>query len=1245
MPKVNKDIKIDELKEHFRENFVYFASLVFEQNGYTDKSLKEIVVKLMQDFYDKKNWKYSLDVNMLMRVFIDGYYFGSLFWNLSEVGVIHHPGLYSTMTSTSFEINQHVARWYNFPHACGRKFQLYLLSSLKNNYKNSREFPFLTTMVVQRKMIGKVLEDPAFKKRKLEDIDPKELPNVRFTSFDYLFEITGMTDSRYLGYCLIKEGLEAYFTTKGIRPVKFYGPFVNAKKRNFCENLDDNDQIRHTNSGDSTDAWDLANDDGPDSYNSSDDENPEPKNDVTLGSEIAESGSEVFDKADSDSINFINTDSMSDESDPISLPRKRALESDSDSDYEMDLESCPVDQDSSLLTSQDNWVTFFSEKYPSCFGHWLSKGVFEKSMKGEMTYKICNELLELKNNNTDEGFNKGEREIRRIVDKVTQEIDRTGAVTTFFYCSCLMTIFNELPLETPCPNCGLMRDNKLKFSYIKLQARITTMMLNPQLFEYIMDARSAVYEGEFLNGIQNGELYLESLAAERRETEALRAKNIDKTVIYLSIGIAGDGVNLRRKGYKGIFPIIVVFMDLPLKLRVEQTFVHVPMVTETIKQTPGYLARMFQPFIEELTLLSTTGMELKIGGRDYLVKVRVISITGDIIAINQFTETLSPTSKHPCTYCTIPLVGNRIYFLDRSPGWQEKSREDRKLSWDHITTENVVEMIENGDFYTDTRGRSRQDAKWRVKAESLVSKLKCTDGWKVLVSDYMHVFLENILSKSITEILSNVCFSKIHPASYAMFQESRKDLLTEMISLGLFEEEKSAEQLFTIAATKSAMKATDYLTASSAFSALFRFLYQANGDATNVPDENGVETSRSPETSSQSFGHLQEAQLARPLLNNSFNNDSLTSMKLAAENGGVVVGEVESQDSFVPPDQSNCFQVFSLNDTNVTGESITINAESDFSVSRRAARARDKREKDAADRESFEHVVYMLIELNQFLRLLGAMDVPRNEMSNEGINRLKKAYVHLMEDIQLQSEVDGFGFLDELFRLPAHLVLHMIVKWPLFVNFRDNWCFVTERSCKKVKSLVRPVGGMMNTLNKRIKVDFLFDCISIFAHTGMHLSHIHCPKRKAEDPSKLPDEVSYFKEVFPDCGEFKIRPSLHMQIHGSIINLEVPGKEFAKIKIDGSNWMFVEITSIFRIDHDDVQEILLYYKPATVNYQWEASRSKLYDFCLASFIKKQTDVDTRKMFLTNDIKIHSVTALSDGFIIDKNPAFRDLARM
>lgn len=183
-----------------------------------------------------------------------------------------------------------------------------------------------------------------------------------------------------------------------------------------------------------------------------------------------------------------------------------------------------------------------------------------------------------------------------------------------------------------------------------------------------------------------------------------------------------------------------------------------------------------------------------------------------------------PTSKHPCTYCTVPLVGNHVYFFDRSPGWQEKSREDRKHSWDHITTENVVEMIENGDFY-DTRGRSRQDTKWRVKAESLVSKLKCTDGWKVLVSDYMHVFLENILSKSITETLSNVRFSKIHPASYAMFQESRKDLLTQMISLGLFEEEKSAEQLFTITATKSAMKATDYLTASSAFSALFRFLY------------------------------------------------------------------------------------------------------------------------------------------------------------------------------------------------------------------------------------------------------------------------------------------------------------------------------------------------------------------------------------------------------------------------------------
>ncbi|TID30385.1 hypothetical protein CANINC_001087 [Pichia inconspicua] len=75
------------------------------------------------------------------------------------------------------------------------------------------------------------------------------------------------------------------------------------------------------------------------------------------------------------------------------------------------------------------------------------------------------------------------------------------------------------------------------------------------------------------------------------------------------------------------------------------------------------------------------------------------------------------------------------------------------------------------------------------------------------------------------------------------------------------------------------------------YMALFRFLYQANSDATNISHENGVETSGSQDTSGQSFDHLQEAQLARPLLNNSINNDSLTSMKLAAGNGEIVASK------------------------------------------------------------------------------------------------------------------------------------------------------------------------------------------------------------------------------------------------------------------------------------------------------------------------------------------------------------------
>lgn len=83
------------------------------------------------------------------------------------------------------------------------------------------------------------------------------------------------------------------------------------------------------------------------------------------------------------------------------------------------------------------------------------------------------------------------------------------------------------------------------------------------------------------------------------------------------------------------------------------------------------------------------------------------------------------------------MVDNQVYFLDRSPGWQENPREDQKLLWDHITTDNVVRTVDNGDFYTETRGRWRQNTKWQVKADSLVSNL---NGWRVLVSDYICMY-------------------------------------------------------------------------------------------------------------------------------------------------------------------------------------------------------------------------------------------------------------------------------------------------------------------------------------------------------------------------------------------------------------------------------------------------------------------------------------------------------------------------
>ncbi|TID30418.1 hypothetical protein CANINC_000996 [Pichia inconspicua] len=240
MPKINKDIRIAELEEHFFENFSEVASLVFTDEGITDKSLKQTVTKLIEMFYDKKTWKYSKDVRHLVNTLLDGYYYGTTFGNLSESGILHSPDLYRELSSSSFRFNKATANRFNLNRNCGVKFMRHLLSTMDNVQKTSREFPFLATIVVKKKMIGKVLDEPALKKRKISELELEDFPNVKFNSFDYRFDFFGMTKVKLLGHYLINESLEAYFKEKHIKPIKLYGMFKGAKNHSFAENAGNN---------------------------------------------------------------------------------------------------------------------------------------------------------------------------------------------------------------------------------------------------------------------------------------------------------------------------------------------------------------------------------------------------------------------------------------------------------------------------------------------------------------------------------------------------------------------------------------------------------------------------------------------------------------------------------------------------------------------------------------------------------------------------------------------------------------------------------------------------------------------------------------------------------------------------------------------------------------------------------------------------------------------------------------------
>lgn len=178
-----------------------------------------------------------------------------------------------------------------------------------------------------------------------------------------------------------------------------------------------------------------------------------------------------------------------------------------------------------------------------------------------------------------------------------------------------------------------------------------------------------------------------------------------------------------------------------------------------------------------------------------------------------------------------------------------------------------------------------------------------------------------------------------------------------------------------------------------------------------------------------------------------------------------------------------------------------------------------------------------------------------------------------------------------------------------------------------------------------MKANFIAECIEISAYQFEHLSYVHCGRTRFLNPAEYPAEVASFKELHSNINNFKIRKCTRMNLHGSLIALNIEGRQYAKLRNEKGQWDFIEITSIFLFDNDeDLKEVLISFEYVDVEYQWKTSISGLYEFCLASYIRKQAQPEKKRMFLTDNTEIRPINTLSDGHIMDKSPSFGDLFR-
>lgn len=376
-----------------------------------------------------------------------------------------------------------------------------------------------------------------------------------------------------------------------------------------------------------------------------------------------------------------------------------------------------------------------------------------------------------------------------------------------------------------------------------------------------------------------------------------------------------------------------------------------------------------------------------------------------------------------------------------------------------------------------------------------------------------------------------------HRADRARIKARRESLMGHFKTIGAFEEHQNTMKLFTAASSNTPIKTADIRTVAPVLFSFFDFVYHAEDEG----------------AASQFYADFAGAVLSQQRRNH----------RAIVQNAQLI--DADSENVFIGED----------------GDPGTLYA-SDIT-------------------DNFRELVYLMVELNTFLQGLCSFDVPLEYIHLiNGSSIMKASDIALLVSIQLFSEQDDTTkFVDELFRLPCHYILHMIDRWEDVGNYGNISCWCTERGCNTVRNLQHPAGNVYRNMHKRLVHKFIRDNYNRYFFEEERLSRFECAKAAEIKHSFYQREIDAANEK---SGKYnpKVRV-LRTSIAIGTFKLLNKFRCYGKFKKDGE-WIFFKAEQAIQFEYFNHEEILPKFKRIRIQRKWKRSSGGLVDFCYTALI-------------------------------------------